>query len=117
MGKIKLCLMERLGKEEKKDKRDTLLKVTAEKKSLLVRQLAACQCVFVCVWVRVCACTYWSLEFAVFWHSCSRLQLLSVSEHPPLEQLYLRDRAKQHLVHICTTLSFSTTTIDLKNKL
>lgn len=75
--------------EEKTDERN-IVKVTAEKKSLLVRQLEARQCVS----VRLCAAawTYWSLKFALFWHLCNKLQLLSESEHPPLEQLYLRDQ-------------------------
>lgn len=101
-GKNQIMFNGEIGKGREKRQEIHIVKVTAEKKSLLVRQLAACQCVWECVFV----CTYWSLEFAVFWHSCSRLQLLSVSEHPPLEQLYLRDRAKLHLLHICTILSF-----------
>lgn len=76
------------GGEDRQER--NIVKVTAEKKSLLVRQQEACQCVSECVCT--CAWTYWSLKSAVFWHLCSKLQLLSVSERPPLEQLYLRDQ-------------------------
>lgn len=93
--------MERLGKEEKRRQEiHTVNRYSREE--VVVSETASSLSVCVCVFV----CTYWSLEFAVFWHLCSRLQLLSVSEHPPLEQLYLRDRAKLRLLHKSTIFSY-----------
>lgn len=104
-GRHQITFNGKVGKGRGKKRQEIhIVKVTAEKKSLLVRLQAACQCVWECV--LMCMWTYWSLEFAVFWHSCSRLQSLSGSEHPPLEPLYLRDRAKLHWLQICTALIF-----------
>lgn len=115
-GKHQVTLNGKVGKGRGTRRQEVqIVKVTAEKKSLLVRLQAACQCVWECVFV--CVCTHWSLAFAAFWHWCSRLQSLSGSEHPPLEPLYLRGRAQLRLLHICTALIFQTTTTHLKQGL
>lgn len=96
-GKKSKCVSQKgKGMEGGENRQErNIVKVTAEKKSLLVRQLEACQCVSECLCM--CAWTYWSLKSAVFWHLCSKLQLLSVSERPPLEQLYLRPKSNYKL--------------------